>query len=139
MSTLETVMTHASLKKYQQANKNMAKEATPYQLVALLMQKLLDNVATAKGAITQKNYEKKGMELSNALAIVGVLKASIDFEQGGDVSENLNAVYTYCSEKLVEASSTNNIELLDEVITIMLPIKSGWDDIPQENQQQVSF
>ena len=45
----------------------MAKEATPYQLVALLMQKLLDNVATAKGAITQKNYEKKGMELSNAL------------------------------------------------------------------------
>ena len=132
-------MTHASLKKYQQANKNMAKEATPYQLVAMLLQKLLDNIATAKGAITQNNYEKKGTELSNALAIVGVLQGSIDFEQGGDVSQNLNALYKYCAEKIVEASSTNNIELLNEVSQILLPIKSGWDDIPQENQEQVSF
>ena len=132
-------MTHASLKKYQQVNKSIAKEASPYQLVALLLQKLLDNISTAKGAITQKNHEKKGMELSNALAIVGVLKGSIDFEQGGEVSQNLAAVYKYCAEKLVEASSANDAAILDEVAQILRPIKSGWDAIPLENQTQVSF
>jgi flagellar protein FliS len=132
-------MTHASLKKYQQVNKSNAEEASPYQLVALLFQKLLDNIATAKGAIVQKNHEKKGLELSNALAIVGVLQGSIDYEQGGEVSQNLAAVYKYCAEKLVEASSNNDVQLLNEVSQILLPIKSGWDAIPKENQAQVSF
>jgi flagellar protein FliS len=89
--------------------------------------------------LAKKNFEKKGIELSNALAIVGVLKASIDFEQGGEVSQNLNSLYKYCADKLVEASAANDTAMLDEVVKVLLPIKSGWDDIPQENQTQVSF
>ena len=132
-------MTHASLKKYQQVNKSTAQQASPYQLVAMLFQKLLDNIATAKGAIAQKNHEKKGTELSNAIAIIGVLESSLDFKQGGDISENLAALYKFCSEQLLVASATNDEVKLDEIIQILLPIKAGWDAIPTENQQQASF
>ncbi|ARD43636.1 flagellar export chaperone FliS [Colwellia sp. PAMC 21821] len=132
-------MTHASLKKYQQVNKSAAQEATPYQLVAMLFQKLLDNIATAKGAITQKNYAKKGTELSNAIAIIGVLEASLDFKQGGEISANLASLYSYCIEQLLDASINNDIDKLNEVAQILIPIKSGWADIPLENQQKVSF
>ncbi len=132
-------MTHASLKKYQQTNKSTAQEASPYQLVAMLFQKLLGNIATAKGAISQKDFEKKGTELSNAIAIIGVLEGSLDFEQGGDVSNNLASLYNFCSEQLLVASTNNDIDKLEEVIQILLPIKAGWDTIPLENQTQVSF
>ncbi|MGB2742267.1 MAG: flagellar export chaperone FliS [Cognaticolwellia sp.] len=132
-------MTHASLKKYQQVNKSTAQQASPYQLVAMLFQKLLDNIATAKGAISQKNYAKKGTELSNAIAIIGVLEGSLDFKQGGDVSANLASLYQFCSEQLLEASVNNDIDKLNEVAQILIPIKSGWDSIPLENQEQVSF
>lgn len=132
-------MTHASLKKYQQVNKSTAKEASPYQLVAMLFQKLLDNIATAKGAIAQKNYAKKGTELSNAIAIIGVLEGSLDFEQGGEISANLASLYSYCVEQLLDASINNDIDKLNEVAQILIPIKSGWADIPLENQQKVSF
>ena len=132
-------MTHASLKKYQQVNKSSAQEASPYQLVALLFQKLLDNIATAKGAIAQKNYAKKGAELSNAIAIIGVLEGSLDFEQGGEISNNLASIYQFCSEQLLEASTNNDIDKLNEVAQTLIPIKSGWDAIPVENQQQASF
>jgi flagellar protein FliS len=132
-------MTHASLKKYQQVNKSKAQEASPYQLVAMLFQKLLDNIATAKGAISQKNYAKKGSELSNALSIIGVLEASLDFEQGGEISNNLASIYLYCSEQLLLASTNNDIDKLNDVARILIPIKSGWDEIPLENQKQVSF
>ena len=132
-------MTHASLKKYQQVNKSTAQQASPYQLVAMLFQKLLDNIATAKGAITQKNYAKKGAEISNAISIIGVLEASIDFKQGGEISNNLASLYLYCSEQLLVASSNNDIDKLNEVAQILIPIKSGWDAIPRENQEQVSF
>ena len=132
-------MTHASLKKYQQTTKSTAQQATPYQLVAMLFQKLLDNIATAKGAISQNNYAKKGSEISNAIAIIGVLEGSLDFEQGGEVSNNLASLYKFCCEQLLSASIDNDIAKLDEIIQILLPIKSGWDSIPQENRNQVSF
>ena len=132
-------MTHASLKKYQQTTKSTAQQATPYQLVAMLFQKLLDNVATAKGAISQNNYAKKGSEISNAIAIIGVLEGSLDFEQGGEVSNNLASLYNFCCEQLLVASANNDIDKLEEIIQILLPIKSGWDSIPQENRNQASF
>jgi len=132
-------MTHASLKKYQQTNKSTAQEASPYQLVAMLFQKLLGNIATAKGAISQNNFEKKGTELSNAIAIIGVLEGSLDFKQGGEVSENLATLYKFCSEQLLVASTNNDAEKLEEIIQILLPIKAGWDSIPVETQGQVSF
>jgi flagellar protein FliS len=132
-------MAHASLKKYQQTNKGAAEQASPYQLVALLFQKLLGNIATAKGAISQNNFDKKGTELSNAIAIIGVLEGSLDFEKGGEISNNLASLYTFCSEQLLIASTENNVEKLEEIIQILLPIKAGWDAIPLENQRQVSF
>jgi flagellar protein FliS len=132
-------MAHLSLKKYQQTTVSNAGEASPYQLVAMLFQKLLDNIATAKGAITQKDYAKKGAQISNAIAILGVLDGSLDHNQGGDISSNLSALYTFSSEKLFEASTNNDIELLNEIALIIIPIKSGWDAIPPEEQGKVSF
>jgi flagellar protein FliS len=132
-------MIHASLKKYQQVNKSTAQQASPYQLVAMLFQKLLDNIATAKGAISQKNYAKKGAEISNAISIIGVLQASLDFKQGGEISNNLASIYVYCSEQLLAASLSNDIDKLNEIAQILIPIKSGWDNIPLETQQEVSF
>ena len=132
-------MAHVSLKKYQQTTVSNAGEASPYQLVAMLFQKLLDNIATAKGAIAQKDYAKKGAQISNAIAILGVLDGSLDHDQGGDISSNLSALYTFSSEKLFEASSNNDIELLNEIALIIIPIKSGWDAIPPEEQGKVSF
>jgi flagellar protein FliS len=132
-------MTHASLKKYQQTNKSSAQQASPYQLVAMLFRKLLDNIATAKGAIQQKDTAKKGELISNSISIIAVLEGSLDFKKGGDISNNLAELYNFCSRKLVEANTNNDIALLDEIIKILLPIKSGWDSIPLEEQTKVSF
>jgi len=132
-------MTHTSLKKYKQTTVSAAKDASPYQLVAMLFQELLGSIASAKGAIEQENVAKKGELISKAISIIAVLESSIDFEQGGEVSNNLAALYNFCSEKLLEANANNNAELLQEVITILLPIKSGWDSIPSEEQGAVSF
>lgn len=132
-------MTHASLKKYQQTNKSSAEQASPYQLVALLFQKLLENIATAKGAIQQKDVARKGELISNSISIIAALEGSLDFENGGDVSNNLAELYNFCSRKLLEANTNNDDVLLDEIIQVLLPIKSGWDSIPQEHHNAVSF
>lgn len=132
-------MTHASLKKYKQTTVSSAKEASPYQLVAMLFQELLGNIASAKGDIEQGNTAKKGERISKAITIISVLEGSIDFKNGGEVSNNLAALYNYSAEQLLQANITNSVQLLDEVIQILLPIKAGWDAIPAEAQTSVSF
>ncbi len=132
-------MKHVSLKKYQQVTVSAAKEASPYQLVSMLFQELLGSIASAKGAIEQGKVASKGELISKALTIVSVLEGSIDFENGGEVSNNLAALYTFSSEKLLEANIKNDPSLLEEVITILLPIKAGWDAIPHQQQNDVSF
>ncbi len=132
-------MTHASLKKYKQTAVSSAKEASPYQLVAMLFQELLGNIAAAKGDIDQGNIAKKGERISKAITIISVLEGSLDFKNGGEISTNLSALYTYSSEQLLAANANNDSSILDEVIQILLPIKAGWDSIPRENQADVSF
>ncbi len=132
-------MTHASLKKYKQTTVSAAKEASPYQLVAMLFQELLGNVAAAKGAIEQKDLARKGELISKSITIIGVLEGSLDFDKGGDVSANLASLYNFCAEKLVEANANNDAGLLTEVLNTLLPIKSGWDSIPAEKHDEVSF
>lgn len=132
-------MAHVSLKKYQQTNKASAENASPYQLVGLLFKSLLGNIASAKGAIEQKQIEKKGQLISKSLSIISVLEGSLDFENGGEVSQNLAALYRYCNEKLIEANLENSQEGLDEVLQIILQIKAGWDAIPQTEHNKVDF
>jgi flagellar protein FliS len=132
-------MTRLSLKKYQQTTMSTAKEASPYQLVGMLFEKLLGDIASAKGDMERGDISKKGALISNAISIIGVLEGSLDFENGGDVSNNLASLYKFCSEKLVEANTNNDHELLTEIHQILLPIKAGWDEIPVTEQNAVSF
>jgi flagellar protein FliS len=132
-------MTHSSLKKYKQTTVSAAKEASPYKLVAMLFQELLGNIAAAKGAIEQKDLAKKGELISKSLTIIGVLEGSLDFEQGGEISANLGSLYTFASTKLLEANVNNDADMLTEVIETLLPIKMGWDSIPVDKHDEVSF
>ena len=132
-------MTRLSLKKYQQTTMNTAKEASPYQLVPMLFDKLLGNISQAKGNMQRGEISQKGDLISKAITILGVLESSLDFEKGGDVSENLASLYKFCAEKLIEANANNDHALLDEISQILLPIKAGWDEIPLETQSTVSF
>ena len=132
-------MTHASLKKYKQTAVSSAKEASPYQLVAMLFQELLGNIASAKGDIDQGNIAKKGERISKAITIISVLEGSLDFKNGGEISNNLAALYNYSSEQLLAANANNDTSILDDVIQILLPIKNSWDAIPTKEQNSVSF
>ena len=79
----------------------------------MLFQKLLDNIATAKGAIGHKKTTlKKALSYLTLLPLLVCLEGSLDFEQGGDISSNLASLYLFCSEQLLEASTSNDIEKL---------------------------
>ena len=122
-----------ALKAYRNAGmEGVVDEASPHQLVHMLLEGALDKIASAKGHMHSGNVAEKGESVSRAISIIEGLRISLDREVGGELAANLNDLYEYMGRRLVEANASNNASILDEVSSLLGEIKAGWDAIPPE-------
>lgn len=105
--------------------------ANPHRLVQMLMEGVLDKVATAKGCIERNDLAGKSRQISWAMSIVNGLRSSLDMETGGEIAVNLDDLYAYMTRRLIDASAQNDAAALSEVIDLMLEIKGAWDAMPE--------
>ena len=129
----------SAMKQYQQVSVHSGiMDASPHRLVQMLMEGALEKIALAKGNMANNNIASKGENISKAITIVGGLQSSLNKEAGGALAENLNNLYDYMSRRLVIANSRNDESILDEVASLMVEIKMGWDGISDEFKNQVA-
>lgn len=120
---------------YQQINQqSTVQDASPHKLIQMLMQGALDKLHIAKGHMQNGNTEPKCVQISICISIIDGLQASLDKEQGGEVAQNLDNLYTYMMEKLVYANLHDDVDALDEVANLMRTVKDGWDQISPDGQ-----
>jgi flagellar protein FliS len=93
----------------------------------MLLEGSLERIAQAKGAMQQKQWERKGQLIGKAVAIVAGLQGSLVDEKGGELSANLDNLYDYMIRRLTEANLKNEESILDEVSGLILEIKGAWD------------
>lgn len=110
-------------------------EASPYELITMLMDGFLDRVATAKGAMVRNEAAKQGELIGKAISIIDTMRASLDHEAGGDLAARLSDLYEYMENRLLQARLSSDVTMLDEVSALMREIKGGWDAIPAEHRQ----
>ena len=104
--------------------------ASPHQLVKLLIEGYFDSLAKARGGMRNKDQQAKAESISRALRIVDEgLKASLDQSSGGDIANNLYALYTYICVRLTQANLKNDESILDECQSLMEPIRDAWSRI----------
>jgi flagellar protein FliS len=122
---------HSALQKYNQVRAHVQTEgASPHRLIQILMDGALEKMRAAKGLMEQHNIPGKIRQIDWALSIIDGLRQSLDMEKGGEIAENLEALYDYMQRRLVVANAENNPLILDEVAHLMLEIKSSWDAVP---------
>ena len=110
--------------------------ADPHRIIQLLMQGSLENMAKAKGAMERKDFAEKSRTVSKAMSIISALQHSLDMDVGGEVSQNLWSLYDFMVNHLMQASRESNPAKVDDVIEIMIKIKSGWDAISIDDRQK---
>lgn len=113
-------------------------DASPHQLVQMLLEGALKKIAIVKGLMLRKEIAKKGEVMGQALAIIAGLRSSLDFSAGGDLAVNLDNIYEYVERRLLKANLENNVELLDESTRLINEIKAGWEAIPEESRSRPS-
>lgn len=122
---------------YKQGNmKQDIASADPHKLTLLLMQGALDRIAYAKGAMERKDFAGKAENISRAVSIIIHLRDTLDLDVGGETAENMFALYDYMVERLNHAHFKNDLQMLDEVSSLLTPIRDAWVQIPDAAKQE---
>ena len=106
--------------------------ASAYKHVALLLDGLITSLVAAKLAISRSDVASKGENISRALDIVDNLRASLDFERGGQLAERLWSIYEYAEVRMLEANIGSDTEKLDEIVSLFSEIQAGWNAIEHD-------
>ncbi len=114
-----------------------ADTADPHQLITMLFDGALERIAIAKGAIERGDIPQKGQRIGQTIAIVDGLRASLNKEAGGELAENLDNLYAYMQQRLLEANLHSDGAILDEVSSLIREIKTAWVAIPAEVRRSV--
>lgn len=123
-------MTYDAYQSYQAVNlKAQTAQASPLQLVLVLMDGLLDELARARGHIEARRYELKAASLEKCVSIINGMSSALDMEAGGEVVQNLARLYDYCAERLYRAGIELKVEIIDEVRQLLEQIRGGWQGV----------
>ena len=106
--------------------RNALEGSTPLDLVVMLYDGALRFSAEARAAMLRRDIKARAAAISRVLAIVGELQGTLDFERGGTVATSLNGLYSFVSNRLMEASSTQHVAPLDEAIRVLSALREGW-------------
>ena len=118
---------------YTQVNKySGVTDASPHRLVQMLLEGALEKLAGVTGLLKHGDIAKKGETIGQIIAIIGGLRSSLNIEAGGEMAENLDRLYDYMERQLLQANLKDDVNILDEVSSLLKEIKTGWDAIPAE-------
>ncbi|MGF1547923.1 MAG: flagellar export chaperone FliS [Thiotrichales bacterium] len=121
---------------YQQVgNYSNALASDPHKLVDMLYGGALEKIARAKGHLARNEIAAKGRCITQAIDIVVELKAGLR-PAGGEISQNLDALYDYMQRRLFEANRTSDVTLLEEVAGLIDGLRGAWNNIPPEQRVQ---
>jgi len=98
-----------------------------HQIVSLLFDGLIEALINARGALGRQDVSAKCTATAKALRILqeGLL-AGVDKEDGGDLAQNLSALYEYCSNRLILGNARNDDALFLEVQRLIESLAQGW-------------
>lgn len=104
--------------------------ASPHQLVLMLYDGALKAIAAASLYLSQEDIANKGDAIGKAIDIIdGGLKACLDHQAGGELSERLAALYEYMCTRLLYANLRNDRAALDEVARLLNELRGAWEEI----------
>lgn len=103
--------------------------APPARIVKMLLDKALVCLGQARTALAAGEPARSAEAVGRAGRILMELRASLDWERGGEITANLDRIYGFVLSRIARATLTRTDAPLAEAETVLQPIKEAWDGV----------
>jgi len=117
---------------YQAYQKNKYETASPHRLIAMLYDGAIRYMNQSIVHVQAQDIEATNLSLNRAQDILNELIACLNFEQGNEIAMNLNNLYRYTIDLLIQANIRKTVEPIEEAIVIIKDIREAWQAIGKE-------
>jgi flagellar protein FliS len=114
---------------YRAYQKTQVTTAKPEKILLMLYEGAIKFTKMAILRMREKNVGEKGKFISKTLAIISELMNTLDHEKGGQIASDLENLYMFMMDKLIEANMNNKIEDLETVERLLTTLYTAWQDV----------
>jgi flagellar protein FliS len=114
---------------YKAYQKTQVMTSRPDKILLLLYEGAIRFTKMAAVKIREKNIPEKGKYISKALGILSELMNTLDHEKGGRLAADLENLYMFMMDKLIDANVRNLAEECDAVEQLLTTLYSAWKDV----------
>ncbi|MBN9476653.1 MAG: flagellar export chaperone FliS [Bordetella sp. SCN 67-23] len=109
--------------------------SSPHALILMLYDGALESLRKAIGCIEANDPLGKTRALSRATRILDEgLRASLDHKAGGDLANQLNALYDYMLRRTMQAGIDNDPAPIMESVRLLDGLREAWASIQADSQ-----
>ncbi|MCM3714925.1 flagellar export chaperone FliS [Alkalihalobacillus oceani] len=102
-------------------------QKSPQEITALLYEACLINLEDSITNIEEKDFIAANEKLQKASDIIHRLGAGLNYE-AGIVADQLEQLYNYIADRLVEANFKKDATMIREIIAILEPLVKSWNE-----------
>ena len=114
----------ATINPYQTYQQNYVMTASSEELTLMLYNGCLKFIKLAKKAMFDKQFEEKNKNLLKAQAIIQELRSTLNPDIA--LSKELEQLYEYQNNSLMEANMKNDAAALDAVLADVTELRNTW-------------
>lgn len=114
---------------YSQYQKTQVTTASKEKILLMLYEGAIRFTKHATAALKQGKIADKGKYISKSTAILSELMATLDFKTGGQLAVDLENLYVFMIDKLIEGNIKNDPECLEQVEKLLLTLYEAWKDV----------
>ena len=114
---------------YQAYQKTQVMTSRPDKILLLLYEGAIRFTKTAALKIRENNIAEKGKNISKALGIISELMNTLDHEKGGRLAADLENLYMFMMDKLIDANVKNSAEECEAVERLLTTLYGAWKDV----------
>lgn len=116
---------------YSQYNNSKVSTASPAELTLMLYDGAIKFVNIAEGAIEKGDIAKAHENIMKVEKIIDYLRMTLDMQY--PVSKDFENVYSYLSDRLIEANINKNLDIMKEVNEHLHTIRDTWQQVMKQN------
>jgi flagellar protein FliS len=110
--------------------------ASKEQVLIMLYEGAIKHLKKASESCQKKDLAAKGVAVGKAHDIIIELSNSLDFSIGGDIAKNLERLYMFMVEQIIQGNMNNDATKFDQARGLLENLLEGWKGAVAQIQQE---